>query len=403
VLAAGGSGCGYEAPLEVLYRFLVDPEPPLDVVVSNNRATLEGVDKDVLDQRAAFLRPDSAVMAVIISDENDCSIIDGGQAFLVTKDSAGAAPFRMPRATAACAEDPNGPCCRSCATNESSPPSGCVALASDTECKKGTYTASDEDHLNLRCFDQKRRFGVDFLYPIERYVRGFSATMVPNRAGELVPNPLFAEGREPSLMTLTVIAGVPWQDLVLDHTGPERLEFLSTEELGKQGRWEVIVGDLDKFVPPTDPFMIESIAPRTGKNPITGQSPVSSTSLDPTAAVNGHEFNVIGFDDLQYACIFPLETPVSCEQGDNGCDCSPDVVAYNRPLCQEPNGSAAGTTQYYGKAYPGIRQLELARRLDEQSVVASICPRVVNDTTSDDFGYYPALRALQRRLAPRLK
>jgi hypothetical protein len=165
----------------------------------------------------------------------------------------------------------------------------------------------------------------------------------------------------------------------------------------------VIVGDPDDFVAPTDPFMIESIAPRSGTNPITGQSPVSSSSLDPTAALNGHEYNVVDFDDLQYACIFPLETPIACLEDDSTCDCQPSAASYNRPLCQAPSGSAAGSTQYFGKAYPGIRLLEVARRLDEQSVVASICPRNVTDDTHDDFGYYPALRALQRRLGPKLE
>jgi hypothetical protein len=400
VLAAGDTGCGFEAPLESLYRFLVDPAPPLTVTAVEGLNVIAGVDQVVLDQRAAFLRPDSAVMAIIISDENDCSIRDDGQSHLVTTSTNASTPFRMPRSTAACAEDPNDACCRSCASADVV---GCVPHASDVECQKGTFYLAAEDALNLRCFDQKRRFGFDFLHPIERYVRGFSAATVPNREGELVPNPLFAGGRDPSLMMLTVIAGVPWQDLVLDHENAETLEYLSTEELGEQGRWGVIVGDPDEFVAPTDPFMVESIAPRGGTNPLTGHATVSSSSVDPTATLNGHEYDVLESDDLQYACIFPLETPIDCQEGDSSCDCQPSVTASNKPICQAPTGSAAGSTQYYGKAYPGIRLLEVARRLDEQSVVASICPRNVVDETHDDFGYFPALRALQRRLGPKLE
>jgi hypothetical protein len=400
VFAAGDKGCGYEAPLESLYRFLVDPAPPLTVSVVAGQTVMQGVDQDVLDQRAAFLRPDSAVMAIIISDENDCSIKDEGQSYLVTTSTNASTAFRMPRSAAACADDPNDPCCRSCASPDVA---GCVPHASDSECQKGTYYLATEDALNLRCFDQQRRFGIDFLHPIDRYVQGFSAATVPNREGELVPNPLFAQGRDPSLMMLTVIAGVPWQDLVDGPSTQGSLEFLSTETLSASGRWNVILGDPDAFVAPTDPFMIESVAPRSGTNPITGHSTVASSSLDPTAAPNGHEYDALAFDDLQYACIFPLETPIACEEDDSNCDCQPSTTPYNRPLCQAPSGSAAGSTQYYGKAYPGIRLLEVARRLDEQSVVASICPRNVVDEADDDFGYYPALRALQRRLGPKLE
>ncbi len=41
--------------------------------------------------------------------------------------------------------------------------------------------------------DQKRRFGFDFLYPIDRYRRAFTEAQIPNRRGELVPNPIFSD------------------------------------------------------------------------------------------------------------------------------------------------------------------------------------------------------------------
>ena len=37
---------------------------------------------------------------------------------------------------------------------------------------------SKSTSTNLRCFDQKRRFGIDFLYPVDRYVAG-TTSMVP--------------------------------------------------------------------------------------------------------------------------------------------------------------------------------------------------------------------------------
>ena len=54
-------------------------------------------------------------------------------------------------------------------------------------------TLSDlEDDINLRCWDQKRRFGIDFLYPIDRYTQALTQLNVPNRQGDLVHIPPMA-------------------------------------------------------------------------------------------------------------------------------------------------------------------------------------------------------------------
>ena len=80
VQAAGDSGCGYESALEGWYRFLVDPEPPAGVVVpqGSKQSTVTGTSAEVLAQRKAFLRSDSVLAIVMLSDENDCSIVDQG-------------------------------------------------------------------------------------------------------------------------------------------------------------------------------------------------------------------------------------------------------------------------------------------------------------------------------------
>src|SRR6185436_20106757 len=86
VAAAGEFGCGLEATLEATYRFLADPSPyasidvqPCSVGSASTCAFPTGVDADLLTERAAFLRPDSAVAIVVLSDENDCSIRPTGQ------------------------------------------------------------------------------------------------------------------------------------------------------------------------------------------------------------------------------------------------------------------------------------------------------------------------------------
>ena len=44
IAAAGERGCGFEAPLEAMYRFLVDPEPWLSIANDGLFTTLSGVD-----------------------------------------------------------------------------------------------------------------------------------------------------------------------------------------------------------------------------------------------------------------------------------------------------------------------------------------------------------------------
>jgi hypothetical protein len=444
IAASGEQGCGYEASLESWYRFLVDPEPPANVtrttanltsrgsaLITNpdGSTTCKGCDLELLAQRKAFLRPDSLVAIVMLSDENDCSIRDDGQGWLVasTKDVRGN-PLRMPRSTAVCATDPNDPCCRSCASAETAPPKGCGKLSDDDVCKVvpagQNYATWDEanDSLNLRCYDQMKRFGFDLLYPTSRYVDALSKpTLTLQSDGKTqVPNPLYAapagsSPRDPAQVFFAGIVGVPWQDIADDASlsGPG-LKYLSADELVAKGRWNVLLGDPSAHppVPPADPFMIETPSPRSGNNPITHDAIMPPTSTSPTASpINGHEQNVpsSNVDDLQYACTFALKTPKACPAGDNSCDCAADsngsasaVTAANSPLCQPPSGGAATTEQSYAKAYPGIRELEVLKGLKNQGVVASICPKVTasaDDPAGDpNYGYNPAVAAIIDRL-----
>src|SRR5690606_1052216 len=113
---------------------------------------------------------------------------------------------RMTAASVACAENPNDPCCHSCLL---APPAGCE----DTCERPGPELSLSEDSPYVRCFDGKRRFGVDLLYPIERYVAGLKQPVITNsRTGEPAQNPLL-EGRSPDLIFFAGIVGVPWQDV----------------------------------------------------------------------------------------------------------------------------------------------------------------------------------------------
>jgi len=441
IAAVGEHGCGYEASLESWYRFLVDPEPPANVtkqgsttvrgssLVVNKDGTFgacTGCDDVLLQQRKQFLRPDSLVAIVMLSDENDCSIRDDQVGWFV------GANGRMPKSTKICESNPNDPCCRSCAQQESGgPPSGCQALSADDNCKdvptNGSYATWDTTHdsLNLRCYNQHQRFGFDLLYDTNRYVSALKNTTIALQSNPsvIITNPLYDSTgstkppRDPSLVFLAGIVGVPWQDIADDAslTDPKALNYLTAKQLTEKGRWAWLLGDpkASPPVPPTDPFMIETPLPRSGTNPGVAVQIAPANSTNPKAnVINGHEQNIPAFDDLQYACTFPLQQPKTCMNGDSACDCSPDkmgkldaVTAANSPLCQGANG-AISAVQTSAKAYPGARELQVLKDLGDNAIVASICPKVTttSDPASDpNYGYNPAVGAIIERLKDALK
>jgi hypothetical protein len=416
--AVGEDGCGYEAPLEAMYRFLVDPAPPLGIAMTAGSSMSTGVNAELLKQRESFLRPDSAVAIVILSDENDCSIMDRSVGWLVAQ-----ATTRMPLATTVCDKDPNDPCCRSCATRDTMMVAGCSPVSQDANCmmpaQTTSYAAWDAAHdsLNLRCFDQKRRFGFDLLNPLSRYTAALTNPRITADDGTAVDNPLLAARagagpRSATLISVSVIVGVPWQDLATDASlsSTTELSYLKPAELVSKARWPMLVGSPQGNQPPGDPFMIESIAPRSGANPITKAPIVPATSLNPTESpINGHEQNVPNNDDLQYACTFPLQMPIVCQSVD-ACACSPEsggdttlLVQRNSPVCQPPAGGPASSTEYFGRGYPGTRELEFARALGDRATPASICPAQLTAPAGANFGYVPALNALADRIAVTLK
>jgi hypothetical protein len=418
VTAAGETGCGYEASLEAWYRFLIDPDPVTSVTVQNNASVAAYPDTTVLAQRQAFLRPDSLVAIVMLTDENDCSIRDDNVGWLVGLTQNGGRAFTMPRATAACntpGQGVNHPCCRSCASLEpNGPPSGCSALSADSECQiNGGYLdngpTANQDQLNLRCWDQKRRFGFDLLYPTARYVAGLTSQTIYNRAGQAVINPLFEPKndkpvRDPGLIFLAGIIGVPWQDIAdeasLQGAG---LNYLTAQQIAEQGIWTQILGDPYSGVPPSDPFMIETTNERSGANPRTGATITPSSGTTPNA-INGKEQTNLDNTDLQYACTFPLGTPRTCT--DPNCDCGPGTEGRNRSLCSQSGAGAVGNTQYHAKAYPGLRHLQVLKDFGNNAIVASICPKnptSANPRNDPNYGYNPAVAAIIDRLKEALR
>jgi hypothetical protein len=417
--APGEAGCGYEGSLEAWYRFLVDPEP-VTSLTNDGTSTLRGtVNGTVLAQRAAFLRPDSLVAIVMMSDENDCSIIDEERSlgWLVPfKGGVSTLNWHMPRASSAC-QSPNDPCCRPC----SSPPAaGCADNAADSACSLGATLAIADDSMNLRCVRQKQRFGIDLLYPTSRYIEALTSKFItPRSGGPQVPNPLFAPGSngtsgrdDPGLVVLGGIVGVPWQDLATRESleDPRRLDYLSASELVDEKRWDVMLGEPSSGTPPLDTLMLESVDPRTGAGMAQGHPLLpgamigAPTSTSLTNPINGHELvATANRDDLQYACIFQLPEPLPCT-GENAasCACNADEYEQNSPVCTG-GGLDTDGVQLYGKAYPGLRELEVLKGIGEAGVVGSICAKNVTTESGDpaadrDYGYNPFARALLARM-----
>ncbi len=453
VLAAGGDGCGFEATLEAWYRFLIEPKPYLRL----ERRACDGaeaasgddcvgperdgdgqplVDTELLRQRAEFLRPDSLLMIVVISDENDCSLNPAAQAWRLAEyqNDAGAL-VRAFRASAQCDAEPNDPCCQSCGE----PPAancpreqsarGEVALGCETERYEGESGADgrSEDSPSLRCFEQKRRFGFDVLFPVARYINALSQASLCTSAADLslaasdcdpatvVDNPLFAgeAARAPGQVVLAGLLGVPWQDVARQDgdTLTEPMRLRSTWPRadftgGDSVQWSWLLG------PERDPFLVESVEPRLGSdrvNPVTGAGPMPPESEPNASAINGHEWNNTRADTLQYSCISPDDRLCPTrEEVDEAriagnplpdCDCSYYQAETERnPLCQGPDGSYS-EQQYAVGAFPPLRQLEVLRGVVSSAVVGSICARQLDDESAEDYGHRPLVTALFEHVA----
>ncbi len=417
-------GCGLEAQLESWYRFLVQPDPWDDIPKSaggSAAVTLNGIDAKLLKQRKDFLRDDSIVAIIMVTDEEDSwsdPLALGGRGWVTRTNKFPTvqqnAPGTMPRGTSECNEpiDVNNPTttgpsnkdCTSCGFQGNKPGGSPIAL--DPECQKscgasclGFYTSA-EDNLNVRYTnDMKRRYGFDPQLPVQRYVDGLKSLTVPNQEGEHkggagsylgtknCTNPLFARdlpdgsdtssetlcnlkvgSRTPDLVFFAVLGGVP----------PE----LVKESLADSD-WTKILGK-DPATYQTDgidPHMLESITPRAGL-----PDPSAPNGADP---IHGREWKTATSPaglDLQYACTFPLPTPKDCTLPANAKACECDGTN-DSPICN-------GTTQVRGKAYPTIRELRVAKAMGAQGIVGSVCARNVTDPNAADYGYRPTVTAI---------
>lgn len=336
VESAGQQGCGFEQTWEAVYRFLADPAPPSAVgptckevaggtTCSGDSVKSSTVDGAVLAQRAAFLREDSLLAVVVLTDENDFSVRDDTFHWRIYDYAPGSAP----QATVGCADVPDDLEPRTAADYDKLWADykcrSCLFDGSDPRCKaRWARPDGDLDSLDVRHWNEVQRFGYYFLTPRQRYVDAF-------KAGK--GNPLFGV-RGPDQLVIAGIVGVP-QGLVADAKGKPR-------HLG-DADWKKLVSPI---LTERDPHMIESLAPRPSLSRYTGDR-----AIDP---VHGGE-HAARADDLQWACVAPRDPaapPVSCASDD--------------PTC------TAGKMTHF-RAYPGVRHLRILKSFGDNAVVASIC------------------------------
>lgn len=466
VLSAQEFGCGYESTLEAWYRFLVEKHPyqslvrmpcsaggtpDLCVGPAEDTSGDQILDGALLEERARFLRADSVLAIIMLTDENDCSFQASGQSWRLTEvvNQLGDQVVQ-PRATTICETNPDDPCCTSCA--QTTPPDGCgldPACYADGDTSDPSrylsYTVNadlvTDDSPALRCFKQKKRFGIDYLYPVARYINALTQVRICPGHADLAAtadcselNPLFDDlstlepsqklaPRRGSKIFLAGIVGVPWQDLAVDPTA-ETLVFRKAVDVAEPAlaiKWSWLLGNEPLAIDPEpeDPFLREQVQPRPagGSNPAL---PNVVITHDPESnAINGHEWNIARKNDLQYACTFPLTQPRDCNnlpanagkdiatQHWVSCDCETTLGIGNgtdtakNPLCQPEAGEPYGATQYAAKAYPGIRQLQVLHGIGDRAIITSICPKTLEQGTSD-FGYNPAMDAIVDRLKEQL-
>jgi hypothetical protein len=316
--------------------------------------------------------------------------------------------------------------------------------------------------LRLRHVHMRQKYGVDPLYPLERYYYGLALPEVPDRNGEYPPgangysgfgtnmkctNPLYAASlpqsadlsatvattveaadastlcnltpgpRTPDNVFFVHIGGVPHQLLHFVPGNPSASALTAAD-------WVKILGTEPKHYNYNgiDPHMYEWYTPRlpspvgggeglpnpplfdaSGTNPLA--PPSAPSNADP---VSGREWitdQPVGGHrremDIQYACTFPLVVSLDCTQAVNGyaCDCPATPLTHD----QTPPvcSDANPTIQIAAKAYPTIRELQVVKMMGPQGIVSSICPIDVTDNAAGNdslYGYRPAVAAIVDRV-----
>jgi hypothetical protein len=173
-------GCGIESQLETWYRFLIQPDPYASIAASSAPATWVGIDQTILQQRHDFLRPDSLVAIIVLTDEND-SEIDvrsfSGQGYLFMDSTYG--PLH---GTQACTtEGPQSANCISCGYPQAKGDPNCMAGNNSYPATPGNDPGF---YINVRHVHMQQKYGISAQFPLQRYYLGLTNPFVPDRDHE---------------------------------------------------------------------------------------------------------------------------------------------------------------------------------------------------------------------------
>jgi hypothetical protein len=281
------------------------------------------------------------------------------------------------------------------------PPADCGSKAETAGCDAAVDAAEfDEESTfpeaasRLRCHDTSRRFGAELLYPISRYVSAFSEpTLRPEAGGGA--NPLFASASGEKEILVVSLVGTPWQDVVRDVNDSRGGIFRASQQ-----PWGRFLG-ADAGEGELDPLNVESVAPRAGVHPVTGDA--LGAAGEGSNPINGFDRTFVpgdGFaDDLQHACLVELTKLESCDAGapSEACPCAQQPHSSDAGLTRPPDPICADRNEpakpHAAKTFPATRFMRLSKALGEFSVLASSCPRNV-DHDDLDYGFRPAFRSL---------
>jgi hypothetical protein len=392
---------------------------------------------------------------IVVTDENE-EVADplaiGGQGWLYENTTFPGGSGPAPEGTVECKTNPLDPNCTSCGFDTTKgapnfpqrcPPDGMTGM--------NGYLDPSDDQINVRFYHQKQRFGVFAGYPISRYIRGLTSPAVPNVANEHdnngnyigdqdmqanCVNPLFAQNlpadhttewcqltrgpRTPDLIYYAAIAGVPHELLQAKPGDPECAAGTNPADCPQKSRltagdWTLITGNNPENYDfsGADFHMVESWAPRTtntGNWANVSTCPPGNPMGANCDAINGSEWDPKK-GDLELACRFDIRpqyggTGKDCTSAKytGSCDCAAGNPLLNSTLCD----TGTPTLQIYGKAYPSVREMEVAHAMSQQNaqaggqgIVSSLCPIHVTDMAGGNdplYGYRPAVNAIVNRL-----
>ena len=198
VAGVGQHGCGYEASLEAIYRFLIEPDP-VRRRITVDRAPAAARRRGARRHRhgpapAARRLPAPRLAGRGHHGDRRERLLDRRRrsGLLLDHPAPAARPPTsvLAHGTSACMTNPNDPCCFNCFSSRRPPRAARPRLTTPSASRRRGLATEDPE--NLRCCDQKRRYGVDFLYPVQALHRRLhAATIVPDRTGKAVKNPLY--------------------------------------------------------------------------------------------------------------------------------------------------------------------------------------------------------------------